>query len=81
MSNPANSPNHDKSGQTGASPREYNSHMRHAKFARLRHDDQRLAFLTAIATKLTSNAATIFAKVAKYGAARVKAATNISQLP
>lgn len=69
------------SGQTGASSREYNGHQRHAKFARLRHDNQRLAYLVRIAAKLTSTTAVIFAKVTKYGAQRVGAATNISQLP
>ena len=75
-----------KSGQGGGSPREYNLHQRHAKLARMRHGNnnkqaQLSAFLAAIATKLSSTATIIFAKVTKYGATRVKAATNISQLP
>lgn len=69
------------SGQGGASPREYNKHQRYSKLGRLGHAQQLTAFLASIATKLTSTSAVIFAKVTKYGADRVKAATNISQLP
>lgn len=74
----------DKSGQPGASPREYNKHQRYARFARVRHSQQELAFLAEIAAKLGGGAVTtavVFAKIAKYGADQVKAATNISQLP
>ena len=82
-------PARDKSGQGGASPREYNMHQRHASYAKRRHDGNGInknpgqlgAFLIAIAAKLSSTSAVIYAKVTKYGAARVKAATNISQLP
>jgi len=69
------------SGQTTPSPREYNKHQRHAPYARLRHSQQAIAFLAAQAARLSSTAATIYAKLTKYGADRVKAATNISQLP
>jgi hypothetical protein len=69
------------SGLLGAASREYNGHQRHAKFARLRHDNQRLAWLTRIATKLSSTTTIIFARLTKYGARRVGSATNISQLP
>ncbi len=72
------------SGQTGASPREYNSHQRHSNLARRRHDagdGQLFAFLTLIATALSTTTAIAFAKVTKYGAATVKAATSLSQLP
>jgi len=74
------SPTLNTSGQTGASPREYNSHQRHAKFAELRHDDQRQAFLTAQATRLSTTTAVIFAGLAKHGAAFVKAASTSGQL-
>jgi hypothetical protein len=79
--NPENNANHDKSGQTGPSPREYNKHQRHAKFSRERHSAQALAFLAAQAARLTTTEAVIFTALTKYGSARVKAATNISQLP
>jgi hypothetical protein len=84
--NPENNANHDKSGQTGPSPREYNKHQRHAKFSHSRHSAQALAFLDAEAVRLLgsasgANVAEMFAKLTKYGSARVKAATNISQLP
>jgi hypothetical protein len=69
------------SGQTGPSPREYANHMRRAPYARLRHSQQQLAFLAAQATRLSSTSAIIFTKLETYGAARVKAATNLSQLP
>lgn len=69
------------SGQTGPSPREYDKHQRHAPFGRERHSQQALAFLTAQAARLSSTPAVIYAKLTKYGADRVKAATNISQLP
>lgn len=72
------------SGQPGPSPRENNSYQRHSLFAKRRHDvvsGQFGAFLSSIATKLTSTSAIIFAKVTKYGVDRVKAASNISQLP
>jgi hypothetical protein len=75
----------DKSGQGGSSPRCYSKHQRHRLFARVRTGaDQLSAFLAATAARLGGGAVTtavVFAKVAKYGAARVKAATNISQLP
>lgn len=79
--NPENNVNTDKSGQPGATPREYNKHQRHAKFANDRHSQQSKAFLAAQAARLSSTAAVIFAKLTKYGSARVKAATNLSQLP
>jgi hypothetical protein len=69
------------SGQPGASPREYNAHQRHSKLSRRRHDNQEAAFLAAQATRLSSTAAVIFAKVKKYGAARVKAAANLAAIP
>jgi len=71
------------SGQTGASPREYNSHQRYSKIARrARHPGTQLAaFLAAQATRLTSTSAVVFAKVTKYGAARVKAAANLAAIP
>jgi hypothetical protein len=55
--------------------------MRRAPYARLRHSQQQLAFLAAQATRLSSTSAIIFTKLETYGAARVKAATNLSQLP
>lgn len=69
------------------SPREYVKHRRHTLTgARRRHDDQATAFLSQqtirlLTTDNTANRATMFGKITKYGAARVKAATNISQLP
>jgi hypothetical protein len=69
------------SGQTGATPRTYQAHTRYARFARVRYANQTPAYLALIATKLTSTAAVIFAKIKKYGYARVNAATNLSQLP
>lgn len=69
------------SGQPGASPREYNGHQRYSNLARRRHDDQEAAFLAAQATRLSTTSAVVFAKVAKYGAARVKAAANLAALP
>ena len=70
------------SGQTGPSPKSNRNHSRHSVYAReTNHSDQFPAFLARIATKLTSTSAVIFAKVKKYGAAQVNAATNISQLP
>lgn len=69
------------SGQTGPSPMSYAKHLRYSPYARFRHSKQLAAFLALYATKLSSTAATIYAKLVKYGAARVKAATNISQLP
>ena len=70
------------SGQTGASPREYNSHQRHSNVSRRAHKGSQLAaFLAAQATRLSSTSAVIFAKVTKYGAARVKAAANLAAIP
>ena len=69
------------SGQPGPSPREYDKHRRYDKDNRVRHSPQAKAFLTAQATRLSSNITVIEDKLDKYGAGRVKAATNISQLP
>ncbi len=72
------------SGQTGASPREYNSHQRYSKLSRRRNDagdGQLFAFLTLIAATLSTTTAIAFAKVTKYGAARVKAAATLGDLP
>lgn len=69
------------SGQTGASAREYNKHQRHSNVARLRHSQQLAAFLAYQATRLSSTAAVVFAKVTKYGADRVKAAANLAAIP
>lgn len=76
----------NKSGVTGAVPREYNGHQRHSKIARLRYSTnskrgQLGAFLGAQATRLSSTAAVVFAKVTKYGAAKVKAAANLAAIP
>ena len=70
----------DNSGQPGASPREYNKHMRHAPHAR-HYGPQALAFFTMEATRLSGTVAQVKAALIKYGAPRIKAATNISQLP
>jgi hypothetical protein len=69
------------SGQTGASPREYNAHQRHSKQSRRRHDDQEIAFLAAQATRLSTTSAIIFAKLSKYSAATIKAAANLAAIP
>lgn len=69
------------SGQTGPTPRTYRAHDRHGRYARIRNADQLPAFLTRVATKLTSTASVIYAKLQKYGAARVNAAANLSDLP
>jgi hypothetical protein len=73
------------SGQTAATPREYNRHQRHSVLSRLRHSNKRQrqlgAFLAAQATRLSSTAAVVFAKVTKYGAAKVKAAANLAAIP
>jgi hypothetical protein len=74
------------SGQTAASPREYNKHQRHASLARRRYSakakrSQLGEFLAYQATRLTLTAAQVFAKVTKYGAARVKAAASSASIP
>lgn len=71
------------SGQGGDSPLCHRNHMRHDRFARVRHSENFEAFLAAQATRLGggSTSATIFAKVAKYGANRVKGAVNLAALP
>lgn len=74
------------SGQTGPSPRTYRAHDRHGRYARIRNADQIRAWLALIAVRLlttanNANEATIYAKLQKYGYARVNGATNISQLP
>jgi hypothetical protein len=74
-------PTLNKSAQTGASPREYNSHQRHSKLARLGRAQQLTAFLAAQATRLSSTSSVIFAKVTKYGAAAVKAAASLASIP
>jgi hypothetical protein len=75
------SPTLNKSGQTGASPREYDQHQRHRNFSRVRHSQQELAFLTTQATRLSTTPAVIFAALDFYPASEIVAATNISQLP
>ncbi len=69
-----------KSGQGGATPREYNKHERHANSARQRHSQQAAAFLAVEATRLSGTTAQVAAALDKYGADRIKAATDISQL-
>jgi hypothetical protein len=69
------------SGQTGPSPRCYRNHERHDHYARVRHSQQFQAYLTAQATRLGSDPATIFGKVEKYGATRVSAAPNLAAIP
>jgi hypothetical protein len=68
------------SGQTGASPREYNSHQRYAKFARVRYANQSVAFLAAQATRLTLTSAQVFAKLTKNTAAQIVAAATSGSL-
>ena len=69
------------SGQTGASPREYDRHRRHDVDGRRRHSQQLAAFLAMEATRLSGTTTQVEHALDKYGADRVKAATNISQLP
>ena len=69
------------SGQTGASPQSHSQHKRHDSYSRDRHSQQLNAWLAAQATRLSSTAAVIFAKLEKYPHERIEAATNISQLP
>lgn len=72
-------------GSATVAPREYNSHQRHSKIARRRHDgaatSQLGKFLAVQALRLTLTTAQIFAKVTKYGAARVKAAVSSASIP
>lgn len=68
-------------GGMTVAPREYDAHRRHSRLALRRHDDQQAAFLAQQATRLTLTAAQVFAKIVKYGAARVKAAANSAALP
>lgn len=68
-------------GSLTVAPREYANHKRHSALARRRHDNQVAAFLSTQATRLSSTSATVFAKLKKYGAARVKAAANLAALP
>lgn len=80
MSNPV------LSAQTAASPRANNLHQRYSKLARLRYSSrakygQLGEFLAYQATRLSSTAAVVFAKVTKYGAATVKAAANLAAIP
>lgn len=74
-------PSTNRSGLTGSVPREYNEHQRHSEFARMRHDNQRVAFLAQQATRLSTTSAIVFAKVTKYGEDRVRAAANLAALP
>jgi len=76
----------NKSGQgVAATPRTYARHQRRRTFAHVKLGAAQFsAFLAAVAAKLGGGAVTtavVFAKITKYGAARVRAATNISQLP
>ena len=73
-------------GSLVVAPREYNAHQRHAKLARQRYSGkvkagQLGAFLQYQATRLTLTTAQVFAKVTKYGAARVKGAATSSLIP
>jgi hypothetical protein len=68
-------------GSLSVAPREYSKHQRHGNLARRRHDDQINSFLGVQATRLSSTAAVVYAKVTKYGAAHVKAAANLAALP
>lgn len=70
-----------KSGQAGASPREYDNHRRHDKDGRRRHSQQEAAFVAMEATRLSGTTTQVEDALDKYGAARVKGATDISQLP
>lgn len=64
-------------------PRAYDRHQRHRKFATLARKgaNQFNAFLAAQATRLSSTSSVIFTKLQKYSAAKIKSATNVSQLP
>ncbi len=69
-------------GSTTTSPRAYDRHQRHRKFARvLGGANQFSAFLAAQATRLSSTSAVIFAKLTKYTADRIRQATSLSQIP
>lgn len=64
------------------SPRTYSRHQRHRLYARVRLGaDQFSAFLAAQATRLSSDQPTIFGKLLKYTADRIRQATNLSQIP
>jgi hypothetical protein len=68
-------------GSLTVTPRSYVQHLRHGAKARVRHAHQFTAFLAAQATRLSSTAATVFAKLKKYPAQEVKAAASLSDLP
>lgn len=71
-----------KSGQGGPTPRAYSRHQRHRKLARIGNGaDQFSAFLAERVATLSSTTAIIFGKLTTYTAAKVKSATNISNLP
>jgi hypothetical protein len=74
-------PTLNKSGQQGASPREYDQHQRHRQFSRVRHSQQELAYLQQQATRLGTTPAVIFAKLDFYSAERISAAANLAALP
>jgi hypothetical protein len=67
----------------GAAPRSHSRHLRHRAFARLRHSQQFLCFLTEQGERLDSPAdtpAAVFAKLTKYTSDQIKAAANIASL-
>jgi len=63
-----------------ASPRLYSRHLRHAAFARMRHSEQRQAFLNQQATRLSTTEAALFADLKKDSALRIKDAASTAGL-
>jgi hypothetical protein len=68
-------------GSATVTPREYSSHKRRSSLARRRHDNQLGAFLAQQATRLSSTAAVIYAKLKKYKAVTIKAAASLANIP
>lgn len=67
-------------GTLQTAPRTYRRHMRHAKLAR-KTGDQFNKFLSTQATRLTTTAAVVFARIKKYSANRVAKAVNLAAIP
>jgi hypothetical protein len=68
-------------GSVKTAPRSYVAHLRHGGLGRVRHAQQFTKFLSTQATRLSSTSVTVFGKVKKYTAARVKAAVNLAAIP
>lgn len=64
-----------------AAPRLFGRHVRHRVVARVRHNQQELAWLAIQANRLSTTVAIVYGKLSKYTTEKIMSAANLAAIP